>query len=194
MLAGADQPVTHIRTELRDVRLIFMQTELCLHPLVRLSFGHQAGAPQAVKSPVCLDTFMPKLPVSQRAHGLPCGAMGSHIAVASGIAVTNIQIASCTTTVAIYKDGRMQGSLSSAVGAMDIDSFQNVHLLLSACVRSLLADVPQLGKTAPFRVFYVPDKPAGVEALESLQRHNADAIIFIHGLTGQFLEYRHRDD
>jgi len=30
--------------------------------------------------------------------------------------------------------------------------------------------------------------------LESLQRHNADAIIFIHGLTGQFLEYRHRDD
>lgn len=34
---------------------------------------------------------------------------------------------------------------SSAVGAMDIDSFQNVHLLLSACVRSLLAALPQLG-------------------------------------------------
>ena len=137
---------------------------------------------------------MPKLPVSQRAHGLPCGAMGSHIAVGGGIAVTNIQIASCTTTVAIYKAGRMQGSLSSAVGAMDIDSFQNVHLLLSACVRSLLAALPQLGWTAPFRIFYVPDKPAGVEALESLQRHNADAIIFIHGLTGQLLENRHRYD
>ena len=28
---------------------------------------------------------------------------------------------------------------------LDIDSFQNVHLLLSACVRSLLAALPQLG-------------------------------------------------
>ena len=143
---------------------------------------------------MCLDTLMPKLPVSQRAHGLPCGAMGSHIAVAGGIAVTNIQIASCTTTVAIYKAGRMQGSLSSAVGAMDIDSFQNVHLLLSACVRSLLAAFPQLGQTALFRVFYVPDKPAGVEALESFQRHNADAIIFIYGLAGKLLKCCYGDN
>jgi hypothetical protein len=67
LFTGADQPVTHIRAELRDVRLIFMQTKLCLHPLVRLSFGHQAGAPQAVKSTVCLDAFMPQIPVCQRA-------------------------------------------------------------------------------------------------------------------------------
>ena len=145
LIAGADQPITHVRAELCDMRLFLVQTELCLHPLIRLFLGHQAGTPQAVKCPVCLDTLMPKLPVSQRAHGLPCGAMGSHIAVAGGIAVANIQIASCTTTVAIYKAGRMQGSLSSAIRAMDIDSFQNVHLLLSACVRSLLAALPQLG-------------------------------------------------
>lgn len=145
LIAGADQPITHVRAELCDMRLFLVQTKLCLHPLIRLFLGHQAGTPQAVKSPVCLDTLMPKLPVSQRAHGLPCGAMGSHIAVAGGIAVANIQIASCTTTVAIYKAGRMQCSLSSAIRAMDIDSFQNVHLLLSACVRSLLAALPQLG-------------------------------------------------
>lgn len=48
-------------------------------------------------------------------------------------------------------DGMIRGAQirldtpSSAVGAMDIDSFQNVHLLLSACVRSLLAALPQLG-------------------------------------------------
>ena len=145
MFTGVDQAVAHVRAELCDMCLIFMQTELGLYPLISLFLGHQAGTPQAVKCPVCLDTLMPKLPVSQRAHGLPCGAMGSHIAVAGGIAVTNIQIASCTTTVAIYKAGRMQGSLSTAVGAMDIDSFQNVHLLFSAGVRSLLAALPQLG-------------------------------------------------
>lgn len=77
---------------------------------------------------------------------------------------------------------------------MDIDSFQNVHLLLSACVRSLLAVLPHLGKTAPLRILYIPDKPAGVEALEAFQRHNADAIISIHGLAGKLLEYCHGDD
>ena len=107
MLAGADQPVTHIRTELRDVRLIFMQTELCLHPLVRLSFGHQAGAPQAVKSSVCLDTFMPQVPVCQRAQREPRGAMGGHIAVAGGVTVTDIQILVCAAVISIHKAGRV---------------------------------------------------------------------------------------
>lgn len=107
MLAGTDQPVTHIRAKLRDVRLIFMQTELCLHPLVRLSFGHQAGAPQAVKSTVCLDTFMPQITVCQRAQREPCGVMGGHIAVAGGITVTDIQILVCAAVVSIHKAGRM---------------------------------------------------------------------------------------
>ena len=120
--------------------------------------------------------------------------MGGHVAVAGGIAVANIQIASCTTTVAIYKAGRMQCSLSPAVGAVDVDSFQMIHLLYRVCIRSLLAALPHLGKTAPFRVLYVPDKPTGVEALEAFQRHNADAIILIHGLTGKLLEYCHGDD
>ena len=120
--------------------------------------------------------------------------MGGHVAVAGGVTVTDIQILVCAATVAIYKAGRMQGSLSSAVRAMDIDSFQNVHLLLSACVRSLLAALPHLGKTAPFRVLYIPDKPTGVEVLEAFRRHNADAIILIHGLAGKLLEYCHGDD
>ena len=107
LFTGADQPVTHIRAELCDVRLIFMQTELYLHPLVRLSFGHQAGAPQAVKSTVCLDTFMPQITVCQRAQREPCGVMGGHIAVAGGITVTDIQILVCAAVVSIHKAGRM---------------------------------------------------------------------------------------
>lgn len=107
LFTGADQPVTHIRAELRDVRLIFMQTKLCLHPLVRLSFGHQTGAPQAVKSPVRLNTFMPQISVCQRAQREPCGAMGGHIAVAGGVTVTDIQILVRTAVVAVYKAGRM---------------------------------------------------------------------------------------
>lgn len=107
LFTGADQPVTHIRAELRDVRLIFMQTKLCLHPLVRLSFGHQTGAPQAVKSPMCLDTFMPQISVCQRAQREPCGAMGGHIAVAGGVTVTNIQILVRTAVISIHKAGRM---------------------------------------------------------------------------------------
>lgn len=43
-------------------------------------------------------------------------------------------------------------------------------------------------------VLYIPDKPTGVEALEAFKRHNADAIILIHGLAGKFLEYCHGDD
>lgn len=107
LFTGADQPVTHIRAELCDVRLIFMQTELCLHPLIRLSFGHQAGAPQAVKSTVCLDTFMPQISVCQRAQREPCGAMGGYVAVAGGVTVTDIQILVRTMVVAVYKAGRV---------------------------------------------------------------------------------------
>ena len=107
LFTGADQPVTHIRAELCDVRLIFMQTELCLHPLVRLSFGHQAGAPQAVKSTVCLDTFMPQISVRQRAQREPRGTMGGYVAVAGGVTVTDIQILVRTAVVAVYKAGRM---------------------------------------------------------------------------------------
>lgn len=107
LFTGADQPVTHIRAELRDVRLILMQTKFCLHPLVRLSFGHQAGAPQAVKSPVCLDTFMPQITVCQRTQREPCGAMGGHVAVAGGVTVTDIQILVCAAVVSIYKAGRV---------------------------------------------------------------------------------------
>lgn len=107
LFTGADQPVTHIRAELRDVRLILMQTKFCLHPLVRLSFGHQAGAPQAVKSPVCLDTFMPQITVCQRTQREPCGAMGGHVAVAGGVTVTDIQILVRTMVVAVYKAGRV---------------------------------------------------------------------------------------
>ena len=145
MFTGMDQAVAHVRAELCDVGLLFMQTELGLYPLISLFLGHQAGTPQAVKCPVCLDTLMPKLSVSQRAHGLPCGTVGSHIAVAGGIAVTNIQIASCTTTVAIYKAGRMQGSLSTAVGEMDIDSFQNVHLLFFSWCAFIVGSSPTIG-------------------------------------------------
>ena len=58
----------------------------------------------------------------------------------------------------------------------------------------MLAALPHLGKTAPFRVLYIPDKPTGIEALEASQRHNADAIILIHGLAGKLLEYCHGDD
>ena len=188
MFTGMDQAVAHVRAELCDVGLLFMQTELGLYPLISLFLGHQAGTPQAVKCPVCLDTLMPKLSVSQRAHGLPCGAVGSHIAVAGGIAVTDIQITACTSAVVIHIAGRMQRRFCPAIGTMDVDSFQIIHLLLRTCMRSLLAVLPHLRETAPFRILYVPDKPAGVEALEPFQRHNADAIVFIHGLTGQLLE------
>ena len=61
-------------------------------------------------------------------------------------------------------------------------------------MRSLLAALPHLRETAPFRILYVPDKPAGVEALESFQRHNADAIIFVHGFAGKILKYCHGDN
>ena len=77
---------------------------------------------------------------------------------------------------------------------MDVDSFQMIHLLYRVCIRSLLAALPHLGKTAPFRVLYIPDKPTGIEVLEAFQRHNADAIILIHGLTGKLLEYCYGDD
>ena len=49
-------------------------------------------------------------------------------------------------------------------------------------------------RAIPFRILYIPDKPTGVEALKAFQRHNADAIISIHGLTGKLLEYCHGDD
>ena len=107
LFTGADQPVTHIRAELCDVRLILMQTKFCLHPLVRLSFRHQAGAPQAVKSPVCLDTFMPQITVCQRAQRESCGTMGGHVAVAGGVTVTDIQILVCAAVVSIHKAGRV---------------------------------------------------------------------------------------
>ena len=61
-------------------------------------------------------------------------------------------------------------------------------------MRSLLAALPHLRETAPFRILYVPDKPAGVEALESFQRHNADAIIFVHGFSGKILKYCYWDN
>lgn len=61
-------------------------------------------------------------------------------------------------------------------------------------MRSLSAALPHLGETASFRILYVPDKPAGVEALESFQRHNADTIIFIYGLAGKLLKYCHGDN
>ena len=77
---------------------------------------------------------------------------------------------------------------------MDVDSFQMIHLLYRVRIRSLLAAFPHLRKTASVWVRYIPDKPTGVEALEAFQRHNADAIILIHGLTGKLLEYCYGDD
>ena len=88
----------------------------------------------------------------------------------------------------------MQRRFCPAIGTMDIDSFQIIHLLLRTCMRSLLAALPYLRETAPFRILYVPDKPAGVEALESFQRHNADAIIFVHGFAGKILKCCHGDN
>ena len=88
----------------------------------------------------------------------------------------------------------MQRRFCPAIGTMDVDSFQIIHLLLRTCMRSLLAVLPHLRETAPFRILYVPDKPAGVEALESFQRHNADAIIFVHGFAGKILKYCHWDN
>ena len=194
MFTGMDQAVAHVRAELCDVGLLFMQTELGLYPLISLFLGHQAGTPQPVESPVCLNAFMPQLCICQRAHRQQCRAMGSHIAVADGIAVTDIQITACTSAVVIHIAGRMQRRFCPAIGTMDIDSFQIIHLLLRTCMRSLLAALPHLRETAPFRILYVPDKPAGVEALESFQRHNADAIIFVHGFAGKILKYCHWDN
>lgn len=108
LFTGADQPVTHIRAELRDVRLIFMQTKLCLHPIgtpLVWTSGRSATGGQKHGVPGCVYAADSRLPESLTGAVWYDGA--GHVAVAGGVTVTDIQILVCAAVVSIHKAGRM---------------------------------------------------------------------------------------
>ena len=113
------------RGKLADVGLALRQTELHLEPAVCLFLVHQSAFPHLFEGGVGINTLTPQRTIRQGTHGQTGVPVGGHIGIAGGVVGADIVRGSGIDGFLTEENrGRTEVGLSTAVGTLDVDSFQ----------------------------------------------------------------------